>query len=87
MSYLFEFSKLIIFFSKPKVFKRDKLFFSIKNFQVNSLSIKNSTFIVEIDPVQMQKLGYNASEAIEFEIQVDEYGDIVYTLEFSIEAD
>jgi hypothetical protein len=36
--------------------------------------------------MQMQKLGYTASKSIEFEIQVDEYGDIVDTLELTVET-
>ena len=49
------------------------------------LGLKPGNYTAEIDPVQMQKLGYKASNAIDFEIQVDEYGDIVDTLEFTIE--
>lgn len=33
----------------------------------------------------MQKLGYKANESLNFEIQVDKYGDIVDNLEFIIE--
>tara|TARA_R110002012_G_scaffold121500_1_gene271012 strand:- start:283 stop:921 length:639 start_codon:yes stop_codon:yes gene_type:complete len=51
------------------------------------LGLKPGNYTAEIDPVQMQKLGYTASESIEFEIKVDQYGDIVDTLEFTIEAD
>jgi hypothetical protein len=49
------------------------------------LGLEPGNYIAEIDPLQMQKLGYTASQAIEFEIQVDKYGDIVDTLEFTIE--
>lgn len=49
------------------------------------LGLKPGNYTAEIDPVQMQKLGYKAMNAIDFEIQVDEYGDIVDTLEFTIE--
>jgi hypothetical protein len=51
------------------------------------LGLKPGNYTAEIDPIQMQKLEYTASEPIKFEIQVDEYGDIVDTLEFTIEAD
>lgn len=50
------------------------------------LGLKPGKYSAEIDPEQMQNLGYTASEAIEFDIEVDEYGDIVDTLEFTIEA-
>ena len=46
------------------------------------LGLKPGNYTAEIDPVQMQKIGYSASDSIDFEIQVDEYGDIVDTLEF-----
>ncbi|TDN85907.1 hypothetical protein DET49_11669 [Salegentibacter sp. 24] len=49
------------------------------------LGLEPGNYIAEIDPLQMQKLDYTASQAIEFEIQVDKYGDIVDTLEFTIE--
>ncbi|APS39716.1 hypothetical protein [Salegentibacter sp. T436] len=51
------------------------------------LGLKPGNYTAEIDPVQMQKLDYTASEPIEFEIKIDEYGDIVDTLEFTVEAD
>ncbi|SKB33341.1 hypothetical protein SAMN05660776_0486 [Salegentibacter holothuriorum] len=51
------------------------------------LGLKPGNYTAEIDPVQMQKLGYTASASIEFEIQVDKYGDIADTLEFTIKAD
>jgi hypothetical protein len=50
------------------------------------LGLKPGKYSAEIDPEQMQNLGYTSSETIEFEIEVDEYGDIVDTLEFTIEA-
>ncbi|MCB7480118.1 hypothetical protein [Christiangramia sediminis] len=49
------------------------------------LGLKPGIYTAEIDPVQMQKLDYDASEAIQFEIEIDEYGDIVDTLEFTIQ--
>jgi len=51
------------------------------------LGLKPGFYTAEIDPVQMQKLDYEASEAIQFEIEIDEYGDIVDTLEFTIQKD
>ncbi|MGA8854780.1 MAG: hypothetical protein WB492_11445 [Christiangramia sp.] len=48
------------------------------------LGLKPGKYIAEIDPVQMQKLGYTASEAAPFEIEISEYGDIVDDLEFTI---
>ncbi|OEY71214.1 carboxypeptidase-like regulatory domain-containing protein [Salegentibacter salarius] len=51
------------------------------------LGLKPGNYTAEIDPVQIQKLGYTASDAIDFEIQVDEYGDIVDTLEFTIQEE
>ena len=49
------------------------------------LGLKPGKYIAEIDPVQMQKLGYKASETSEFEIEVSEYGDIVDNIEFTIQ--
>lgn len=49
------------------------------------LGLKPGSYTAEIDPVQMQQLDYSASEPIQFEIEVDEYGDIVDTLEFTIQ--
>ncbi len=47
------------------------------------LGLAPGKYTAEIDPEQLQKLGYKAMpEAIEFEIKVDQYGDIVDTLEF-----
>lgn len=51
------------------------------------LGLKPGSYTAEIDPVQMQKLDYYASEPIQFEIQIDEYGDIIDTLEFTIQKD
>jgi len=49
------------------------------------LGLKPGNYIAEIDPVQMQKLGYIASKTIDFEIEVSEYGDIVDDLEFVLQ--
>ena len=47
------------------------------------LGLAPGKYTAEIDPEQLQKLGYKAMpEAVEFEIKVDQYGDIVDTLEF-----
>ncbi|MGY5850362.1 hypothetical protein ACW6NC_08040 [Salegentibacter sp. F14] len=47
------------------------------------LGLKPGQYTAEIDQAQLEKLGYvSVPEAIEFEIEVDEYGDIVDTLEF-----
>jgi len=49
------------------------------------LGLKPGNYTAKIDPAQMQKLGYEANESLNFEIQVDKYGDIVDNLEFIIE--
>ena len=50
------------------------------------LGLAPGKYIAEIDPGQLEKLGYKASPSqIEFEIEVDQYGDIVDTLEFTLE--
>ncbi|WP_029033278.1 hypothetical protein [Salinimicrobium terrae] len=47
------------------------------------LGLAPGTYTAEIDPAQLRKLGYEATpEKVEFEIEVDQYGDIVDTLEF-----
>lgn len=51
------------------------------------LGLKPGAYTAEIDPNQMKKLGYTSGKAIEFEIKVDKYGDIVDTLEFIITTD
>ena len=52
----------------------------------NYLGLAPGKYIAQIDPEQLAKLGYKASPSqIEFEIEVDEYGDIVDTLDFTIE--
>ncbi len=49
------------------------------------LGLAPGKYIAEIDAEQLQNLGYEASpEKMEFEIEVDEYGDIVDTLEFTL---
>lgn len=50
------------------------------------LGLAPGKYIAEVDPEQLEKLGYQATpERIEFEIEVDKYGDIVDTLEFTLE--
>ena len=52
------------------------------------LGLAPGKYTAEIDPEQLRKLGYKASPGeIEFEIEVDEYGDIVDTLEFTLSAE
>ena len=51
------------------------------------LGLKPGAYTAEIDPNQMKKLGYTAGKAIEFEIKVDKYGDIVDTREFIVTTD
>ena len=47
------------------------------------LGLPPGKYTAEVDAEQLQNLGYQASpEQVEFEIEVDEYGDIVDTLEF-----
>lgn len=51
------------------------------------LGLPPGEFIAQIDPEQLNKLEYTATpEGISFEIEVDQYGDIVNTLEFTIES-
>lgn len=50
------------------------------------LGLRPGKYSAEVDLQQLKKLGYKAiPEAIPFEIKVDEYGDIVDTLEFTLE--
>ncbi len=49
------------------------------------LGLKPGSYSAEIDPKQMEKLGYIASEPLNFEIEITEFGDIVDDLEFVIE--
>ena len=49
------------------------------------LGLKPGNYTARIDEEQMKNLDYKASAPIEFKIQVDEYGDIVDTLEFVLE--
>ncbi|MDT0676949.1 hypothetical protein [Autumnicola musiva] len=50
------------------------------------LGLKPGDYTAKIDTEQLEKLGYKASpEEKAFEIQVDEYGDIVDSLEFILE--
>jgi len=48
------------------------------------LGLSPGKYTAVIDPIQMRKIGYEASESIDFEIEVDEYGDIVDDLEFTL---
>ena len=48
------------------------------------LGLSPGKYTAVIDPIQMQKIGYEASESIDFEIEVDEYGDIVDDLKFTL---
>ncbi len=49
------------------------------------LGLAPGKYTAQIDPEQLKKLGYIATpEATSFEIEVDKYGDIVDTLEFTI---
>lgn len=50
------------------------------------LGLEPGKYVAEIDPEQLQKLGYKASPAdINFEIEVTEFGDFKDTLEFTLE--
>lgn len=50
------------------------------------LGLAPGNYTAEIDAEQLQNLGYKATPGqLEFEIEVDEYGDIVDTLEFILE--
>ncbi|SHF54779.1 Outer membrane usher protein FimD/PapC [Salegentibacter echinorum] len=49
------------------------------------LGLKPGSYTAKIDQQQLENLNYKASEAIEFEIKVDEYGDIVDGVEFVLE--
>lgn len=50
------------------------------------LGLAPGKYTAQIDPEQLKKLGYTATpEDIFFEIEVDQYGDIVDTLEFTLE--
>ncbi len=49
------------------------------------LGLPPGKYTAQVDAEQLQNLGYEASpEKMEFEIEVDEYGDIVDTLEFTL---
>lgn len=49
------------------------------------LGLKPGKYIAEIDPTQLENLNYEASpQRVEFEIMVDQYGDIFDTLEFTL---
>ncbi|HEY9185890.1 MAG TPA: hypothetical protein VIM94_11245, partial [Salegentibacter sp.] len=51
------------------------------------LGLKPGKYTAEIDREQLDNLGYTSEpEAIPFEIKVDEYGDIVDTLEFVLSS-
>ncbi len=51
------------------------------------LGLAPGKYTAEIDHEQLQKLNYKVSpQKVEFEIKVDQYGDIVDTLEFTLEA-
>lgn len=52
------------------------------------LGLDPGTYTAMIDPEQLNKLGYRSTpEQSEFEITVSEYGDIVDTLEFTLQPD
>lgn len=52
------------------------------------LGLKPGKYVAEIDPDQLEDLNYTAEpNAAQFEIEIDEYGDIVDTLEFILMAD
>lgn len=52
------------------------------------LGLAPGKYTANIDPQQLKKLNYTVTpETISFEIEVDQYGDIVDTLEFTIEPD
>src|SRR5690606_830304 len=49
------------------------------------LGLKPGKYIAEIDRRQLENLNYEASpQQIDFEIEIDQYGDIVDTLEFTL---
>ncbi|MBT8295711.1 MAG: hypothetical protein KJO51_04785, partial [Gramella sp.] len=49
------------------------------------LGLKPGNYTAEIDPAQLQKLDYTATEPINFKIKISEFGDIVDDLEFYLE--
>lgn len=49
------------------------------------LGLKPGSYTAKIDQQQLENLNYTASEAMEFEIEIDEYGDIVDGVEFVLE--
>lgn len=52
------------------------------------LGLKPGNYTAEIDAEQLSKLGYQANpSSASFEIEVDEYGDIMDTLEFTLEKE
>ncbi|MDR5590212.1 hypothetical protein [Christiangramia sp. SM2212] len=49
------------------------------------LGLSPGIYTAEIDSAQLQNLNFSSSEAIEFEIEISEYGDIVDNIEFTLE--
>ncbi|WP_231896405.1 hypothetical protein [Gramella sp. MAR_2010_147] len=52
----------------------------------NYLGLGPGNYIAKVDAQQLEKLNFRSSKPQSFQIEVSEYGDIVDTLEFTIEA-